>query len=107
MNHDFAPNYKRSAEERLAHFFCEWNRRLQAVGLADEEGCELPLTQVELADTVGLSTVHVNRSLQALRERGLITVGRKRLVITDLEGLRSLCGFRSNYLHLEGTKPAE
>ena len=50
---------------------------------------------------MGLSTVHVNRSLQMLRDRGLIVLHRKRLVIRDMEQLRAICGFRSNYLHLQ------
>ena len=94
---------QRSAEHRVAHFLCEWHRRLKAVGLTSEGSCELPLTQTEIGNTMGLSTVHVNRTMQALRDQGLILIGRRRLVIPDMERLCQHCGFRSNYLHLEGT----
>ena len=95
----------RSAEQRVAHFFCEWHRRLRAVGLAGDGGCELPLTQQELGDTMGLSAVHVNRSLQALREKGLLTLRGRRLLIPDMKRLCAACDFRPNYLHLEGAVP--
>ena len=96
---------QRPAAQRLAHFMCEWHRRLKTIGLATEAGCELPITQSELADTTGLSTVHVNRSLQVLRDRGLIIFRRKRLVVPDLERLYESCGFRPNYLHLSRAVP--
>ncbi len=57
---------RRSAVTRIAHVLCEVFVRLRAVGLAQERECELPLTQAELGDALGLSTVHVNRSLQEL-----------------------------------------
>ena len=75
--------------------------RLQAIGLAGDQSFELPITQVELADTVGLSVVHVNRSLKSLRASGVITFRSGRVVILDHAGLREMCDFRSNYLHLE------
>jgi CRP-like cAMP-binding protein len=74
---------RREAAERIAHLVCELLLRLRAVGLANGGGFELPITQAELADIVGLSDVHVNRSLQALREAGLITLKGKHLVILD------------------------
>ena len=98
---------QRSAAQRLAHFLCEWYRRLEAVGLTTDDVCDLPMTQTELADTVGLSTVHLNRSLQILRAKGLIAVRRKRLAITNMAGLRELGGFQQNYLHLAGATSSE
>ena len=98
---------QRSAEQRVAHFLCEWHRRLEAIGLVNEAGCELPLTQAELADTTGLSTVHANRTLRALREQGLLIFRRKRLVIPDVVRLREVCGFRQNYLHLANARLGE
>lgn len=91
---------RRSAIERLAHLFCEVLLRLRAVGLADETSYKLPLTQVDLADTTGLTSVHINRSLRELRQRGLIELGGGRLTILDYAGLRVLAEFRANYLHL-------
>jgi CRP-like cAMP-binding protein len=93
---------QRTALERVAHLFCEIYVRLQSVGLATPEGCELPVTQSELADTVALSTVHVNRTLKELRRVGLVSMSSKSLVIHDFAGLRSLAMFDPGYLHLEG-----
>jgi CRP-like cAMP-binding protein len=63
---------RRTAQTRLAHFLCEVSYRLQLRGRNDLDAFEFPLTQSELADILGLSTVHVNRVLQVLRSRGLI-----------------------------------
>lgn len=95
---------RRSAEEAVAHLFCELLFRLETVGLRVENGFDLPVTQNELADTVGLSLVHVNRMLQDLRRRGLIQFHGKSLKILDLRGLRELAHFEPNYLHLGGGK---
>jgi len=92
---------QRSAYERMAHLLCEFFVRLQAVGLASGGGCELPMTQAELADALGLSTVHVNRTLQELRANHLITLRGKTLVIHDLPALQEAGLFSPTYLHLE------
>src|SRR5690606_6890860 len=63
---------QRPADRQLAHFLCEMRLRLQVVGMADEGGMHLPLTQEELGDVLGISAVHVNRVLQVLREQGLM-----------------------------------
>jgi CRP-like cAMP-binding protein len=91
---------RREAPERIAHMLCELLLRLRAVGLANGDSYELPITQGELADTVGLSSVHVNRSLQALREAGLISLKGRHLVIPDAKRLTEFSGFDPNYLHL-------
>jgi len=93
---------QRPSDQRLAHFFCELLMRLQTVGLADENSYPLPLTQEALADTLGISTVHVNRVLQQLREDGLVVFRDHRLIIPDVEQLKEFAGFDSNYLHLDG-----
>jgi CRP-like cAMP-binding protein len=90
---------KRTALERVAHLLCEHFLRMRAVGLADEENVEMPMTQAELADTVALSIVHVNRTLQRLRREGLIKLHGKLLTILDLPGLQEVSGFNPNYLH--------
>ena len=90
----------RPGEKRVAHLMCELLVRLRAVGLADGGSYELPITQAELADTVGLSTVHVNRVLQRLRALELITLKNARLVILDVAKLNEFSGFNPNYLHL-------
>jgi CRP-like cAMP-binding protein len=91
----------RPAEQRLAHLLCELWLRLRAVGLTSDGSYELPVTQAELADTTGLSTVHVNRVLQSLRGQNLITLKGKHLVIPDVERLMEFSAFNPNYLHLQ------
>ena len=91
---------QREAPQRLAHLFCELLLRLNAVDLTTMKGFELPITQSELADTLGLSAVHVNRSLQMLRAEGLIELKDRNLLILDPRRLMKFSGFNSNYLHL-------
>jgi CRP-like cAMP-binding protein len=97
---------RRSAVEKIAHLFCELLLRLQVVGLTKGESYGLPLTQSDLADTTGLSNVHVNRSLQELRRQGVIEWKSGRLTILDLPRLKAIAEFRSNYLHLRGRPDA-
>jgi CRP-like cAMP-binding protein len=92
----------RSAFERLAHLFCELYYRLEAVGLAREMACELPIRQSEIADTLALSAVHVNRTLMELRRSGLLSLNNRRLVIHDMPRLQMAAGFDPVYLHLNG-----
>jgi CRP-like cAMP-binding protein len=94
----------RTAFERTAHLFCEIFFRLQAVGLTQENCCELPLTQTELADTLALSAVHVNRTLMDMRRAHLVTLQGKQLIIHDRQALQSVAGFDPNYLHLDGER---
>jgi DNA-binding transcriptional regulator LsrR (DeoR family) len=91
---------RRPADKRMAHLFCELLVRLQAVGLVEDNSFDFPLTQEELADTLGVSTVHVNRMLQDMRAAGLITLAGKRLAIHDVDGLNRMAEFDPNYLHL-------
>lgn len=89
---------QRTAIERLAHLLCEIFTRMQAVGLTDRERCELPLTQVELADSLALSTVHVNRTLQELRRQGLVSLSGGMLEIHNFEALQAVAIFSAHYL---------
>lgn len=89
----------RSAIERIAHLLCELLVRLQIVGFASEDSYELPVTQLDLADTVGLSNVHVNRSLQELRRQGVIELRGRSLRILDRQRLRTIAEFNARYLH--------
>ena len=97
---------RRSAHARIAHLLCELLVRLRAVGLTRDDTYELPLTQAELADALGLSTVHVNRVLQELRGDGLITLRGGSLAVQDWEGLQRAGEFDPAYLHLDGREPA-
>jgi CRP-like cAMP-binding protein len=92
---------RRSARQRLAHVLCEWSIRLEAQGLTEEYGYDLPMTQEQLADTLGLTPVHVNRTIKALEAEGLIVRDRRRIAFPDWERLRELGDFNQRYLHLE------
>lgn len=92
---------QRDALERLAHLLCELYLRLKSSGLAEDGQCAFPITQTDLADATGLSTVHVNRTLQDLRQQGLIRLANRRLIILDLERLKQVAFFDANYLHLQ------
>ncbi len=97
---------QREAYNRIAHLLCEWVLRMRAVGLAQDHSCELPITQNELADGLGLSTVHVNRTLQELRRAGLIQLEGGTLTVLDWEELKNVGDFDPTYLHLENREAA-
>jgi CRP-like cAMP-binding protein len=85
----------------FAHLICEQYTRLKVVGLAADGVFEFPLSQVELADVLGLSQVHVNRSLQQLRAEGLVAWRGPRVEILDWDGLVETAEFDPLYLQLE------
>jgi CRP-like cAMP-binding protein len=91
---------RRPADKRLAHLLCELLVRLQAVGLATENSFVLPLTQRQLADTLAMTGVHLNRIVRQLREEGLITLKGHTITIPDVERLSQFSDFNPNYLHL-------
>jgi CRP-like cAMP-binding protein len=97
---------RREGYSRMAHVLCELLVRLRAVGLAEDHVCDLPITQSEFADAVGLTTVHVNRVLQQLRADGLIQTQGTRLKIPDWEKLKEAGEFDPMYLHLEQMEAA-
>lgn len=88
------------ARERLAHFLCELRDRLGSMGMMKEDSYELPITQEELGDAFGMTTVHVNRVLQGLRADGLITSRGRTLVIDDWERLQQVGQYIPDYLHI-------
>jgi CRP-like cAMP-binding protein len=92
---------QRNARERIGHLFCELLFRFRAVGLSQGNSCAMPLTQVELAETLGLSSVHVNRTLQELRRQKLITLEGGTLTIEKLDKLMEVTLFNPDYLHLD------
>lgn len=93
---------RRSALSRLANLLCELHVRLTIVGLANESGYDLPLTQSELAECLGLTPVHVNRTLRELREGNLATFTRGKVSLLDIPGLRRVAEFDPAYLYLDG-----
>jgi CRP-like cAMP-binding protein len=95
---------RRSAISRMAHLFCELLIRLEIVGLTSGNSYEFPLTQVELGESLGLTAVHVNRTLQELRRMGLIELESRRMSILDLDRLKAVAEFDDSYLYLEKEK---
>jgi len=91
---------RREAYGHMAHLLCELYVRLQAVGLTNGDAYEFPLTQAELGDALGLSPVHVNRTLQELRGEGLITLQAGSVTVLDWERLKEAGEFDPTYLHL-------
>jgi CRP-like cAMP-binding protein len=92
---------RREAYTRMAHLLCELLIRLKAVGLVEGGIFDLPITQAELADAIGTSSVHMNRVLQALRTDGLIQTKGKQVIVPDWEKLKKAGDFDPFYLHLE------
>lgn len=97
-------NIGQPADKRLAHLLCELHGRLAMVGMADENSFPLLMTQQDLADALGLSSVHVNRVVQFLREQGLIRIAKRSVYIPDTGRLAKFADFDPGYLHL-GSQP--
>lgn len=88
-----------SAQRRLAHLLCELSRRLAPERDDGAIGFDMPLTQEQLADTLGLTAVHVNRMLQQLRGEGLVETAGRRISFPDAAKLREVAEFDAGYLH--------
>ena len=95
---------RRSADQHLAHLFCELLVRLSAVGPAENNGYPLPLTQEQIADVLGLTSVHVNRMLQRLRHAGMVEMDKGHLTILDWEAIKRHADFDPAYLRPEGLR---
>jgi CRP-like cAMP-binding protein len=94
---------RRDAHARTAHLMCEMFLRCAAVGLNRANTVDWPLTQGELADALGMSHVHVNRTLRDLRQSGLISIDRQQLTVHDWAKLKAAANFDPAYLHLDET----
>jgi CRP-like cAMP-binding protein len=92
---------QRSAYSRIAHLMCELVIRYRAIGATTDLTIPFPITQIEVGDAMGLSSVHVNRSLQALRGNGLIALKSGTLEVLDWQGLLNAGDFQPTYLHLQ------
>jgi CRP-like cAMP-binding protein len=92
---------RRPARERTAHMLCEFALRLEVAGLGAQLDYELPMTQEQLADALGLTPIHVNRTLMSLQAEGLIKRTRRSVTIPDWKALAKVGDFDPNYLHLE------
>jgi CRP-like cAMP-binding protein len=98
---------RRTAYERVGHLLLELFVRLRRAGRADGMSFDLPLTQRHIGDALGLTTVHVNRTLRALRKDGLISVADRRVTIIDLAALSRLSDFEHLYLGDEAPEAHE
>lgn len=90
---------RRASIERVAHLMCELYIRARNIGLTSDLSFALPLSQLLLADSLGMTPVHLNRVLRELRASGAMTLKRGSLVLTDLPRLVQIAGFDDNYLH--------
>jgi len=90
---------RRPAGARLAHFIMEMRERLAMIGRPANGEYELPMTQADLADALGLTPVHVNRVVQALRAGGVMDMRRQIVTVGDAEKLIEIGDFSSLYLH--------
>lgn len=102
---------RKPALARMAHLICEIGTRMEHAGLGLRTDFPLNLTQEQLADALGLTPVHVNRTLQALRADGLVRTGNKRIEVLDWDGLTACADFREDYLQFmrragRGVEPA-
>lgn len=92
------------AAKRLAHLFCETGLRMEAAGLGERTRFALPVTQAHLADALGLTTVHVNRTIMALRPDCGLTMTGGEVRIADWDALARLAGFDDSYLLLRAMR---
>ena len=91
---------RRDARARTAHLLCELAIRQEHAGLGPRESFELPMTQEQLGDALGLTAVHVNRTLKSLQNDGLIHRSKRALTVADWSGLSQVADFTTQYLHL-------
>jgi CRP-like cAMP-binding protein len=90
---------RRDAKARIAHMLCEFAIRREAAGVGSPERFELPMTQNHIADATGLTPIHVNRSLRALSEDGVIARDRRHVEIVDWDRMKRAADFDPLYLH--------
>lgn len=90
---------RRDGRSRIAHMLCEFAARSEAAGLGGTQHFDLPMTQEQIGDATGLTSVHVNRMLKVLRDEGAIARAGRQVRITDWERLRAIADFDPHYLH--------
>jgi CRP-like cAMP-binding protein len=91
---------RRDAFTAIAHLLCEFALRAEQAQISQATSYELPLTQEQLADAVGLTSVHVNRTLMRLEEEGHIRRNRRNIQIDDWQNLAKVADFEPRYLHV-------
>jgi CRP-like cAMP-binding protein len=111
LRHRLADVAKRSACERIANLLCELYCR-SSVNIRGERRTgkfRIPLTQTQIADTVGLTPIHVSRSLRILKSAGILAYSGRQLEVVDADGLRRMCSLEPEYMRwletLSATRP--
>ena len=89
---------RRSARQRTAHVLCELMSRLEIIGITDPEKFVIPMSQEEFADILGISVVHMNKTLRAFERDGVISFRNSLLLVLDRLKLEQAAGFESGYL---------
>jgi CRP-like cAMP-binding protein len=91
---------QRPAPARLAHVIVELRERLKVIGRSDGSNFEMPLTQEQIGEALGITAVHANRVIKQLRQDGIVAFQRGRVEVLDEDKLLELAGFDDRYLHL-------
>lgn len=91
---------RRSATARLAHLLCEMGMRFEQAGLGQQDEFDFPITQAQLADVLGVTAVHLNRTMQSLRQQGLLVTNGARFQLPDRKRLCQMAQFDPSYLLL-------
>lgn len=90
---------RRSARQRTAHVLCEFMARLEIIGIEDVAQLAIPLSQDEFSDILGISIVHMNKTLRALERDGILSFRNAMLMVMDRDKLEAEAGFEKGYLH--------
>lgn len=91
---------QRDARGRIAHFLCEFGVRTELAGLGRRTEYVLPMTQDHLADLLGITSIHINRSIRQLDSEGLLVRAQREVRIMDFSALATIGDFRPDYLHI-------
>lgn len=92
---------RRDAASRIAHLFCELGTRMEHAGLGSRTEFALPITQAQIADAMGLTSVHVNRTLQAMRGERILRTERRTIYVEDWDRLVAIAEFDPEFLLIE------
>ncbi|MBC3940945.1 Crp/Fnr family transcriptional regulator [Sphingomonas albertensis] len=91
---------RRDARGRVSHLLCEFAVKLDTLGIGPGQSYDLPMTQEQIGDAVGLSAVHVSRTLKSLAQDGLITMNKRGIGLPNWNRLKDEAGFNARYLHI-------
>ncbi|MDA9412397.1 Crp/Fnr family transcriptional regulator [Bradyrhizobium sp. CCBAU 45384] len=94
---------QRPAPARLAHVMIELRERLRMIGRLDSDSFEMPLTQEQIGEALGITAVHANRVIRQLRQEGIVELNRGRVIVLDERKFQELADFEPRYLHQSPT----